>query len=71
MHALGNKNRPDIDSGAESLFNKIRTFDSDKSARFSRRLRERFAQLFQAAILLTLYNANRHAIESWAYQPIL
>jgi len=49
-------------AGAEGFFEEIGAFDSDQTAVFAQGIGEGAAQLFEACILLTLYNANRHQL---------
>ena len=60
LRALRHKDRSDAQPRAQSLFQQMRPFNSGQRAALASGLRERVAQIFQAKILFTLYNAKRH-----------
>jgi hypothetical protein len=66
--ALGGKDARDAQMGAQSLLDQVRAFNSGQAAAFAASSAagsgERPAQFFQASILFTLYNANRHRSET-------
>jgi hypothetical protein len=59
LGALGGKDAVEAQVGAESFFDEVGTFDADEGAVAG--MGQGPAQLFQAGVLLTLYNAKRHS----------
>jgi hypothetical protein len=70
LGALSYKDAFNAQPGAQGLFEQVRPFDSGQRPPFAvalaKRVGQRPAQLLQAGILFTLYNANRHRSETFA-----
>jgi hypothetical protein len=62
---LRGKGAMDPQPGPQRFFDQVGPLNSGRpAAGLTARIAERPAQLFQARILLTLYNANRHGSET-------
>ena len=66
LRTLRGKHAIDAQTCAQGFMEQVGPFDAGQRVRVSSGLREGSAQLLDAFILLTLYNANRHLIELFA-----
>jgi len=63
FRALRRKDAGNAQTRAQRLFQQIGSLDPGQAARLAAGVGQGAAQLFQAGILLTLYNADRHGCE--------